>query len=332
MVDSYHLPTVVHMELSMAEIIEAAQATSSIQDLKGAEEPKKKPKRARKTATEAAKTTPAQEANANSGSSGSPTAQESAETKSAHDTRARNTRDGNTRDGGDEPWYVRSVQKSLQRMASESKPVRKQKINLKTRHAQEMFKRGSVLWSETVITLSVTMRNFKPEEQCLVVDAEVDRIMKEPADFIKAEADRLNALADSNGVDLSDTTDVEYTNPAQYEMLITAPRERRFYDLLQEFDKLCICMDALWMSSLVGDRARSKSAYDVKRSLVRALYQARNLVFRAQASSDRNGIHNIRDPRSTNAANEAKATPENSTAKNSVAPPAQATEEVLAIA
>lgn len=266
-----------------------------------------KPKRAPGKTTPATTKPPGAQEAADLAASASPAEKVGTETK--------NTR--NTRDGNAEPWYVRSVQKSLQRMANQSKPVRKQRITLKTRHAQEMYERGAMLWPETVLTLSVTMRNFKPEEQCLVVDAEVDRIMKEPADFIKAEVDRLNALADNNGVDLGDITDVEYTNPAQYEMLITAPRERRFYDLLQEFDKLCICMDALWMSSLVSDRARSKSAYDVKRSLIRALYQARNLVFRAQASSDRNGIHNIRDPRANNRATDTNAPSEDTTATNS---------------
>lgn len=309
----------------MAEVIEAAQAASSIQGSTGADPAAPKPKRApRKPAAETAKAS--EEAAGTSTADTSATAKEGATAK-----KARATRDGNT-----EPWYVRKVQKSLERMANESKPTRKQKITLKTRHAQEMFTRGAQLWAETVLTLSVTMRNFKPEDQCLVVDAEVDRTMQAPADFIKAEFERLNALADSNGVDLSDITDVEYTNPAQYAMIISAPRERIFYDLLLEYDKLCVQMDVLWMSSLVTDRARSRSAYDVKRVLVRALYQARNLVFRAQASSDRNGIHKVQDPRNANGKPAEKVADLKTTAANSdsgsEATEAAEAEEALAVA
>ena len=277
----------------MADMIETAEAPASVQAQPGADQAPAKPKRpGRKPAQDSTKGNESAEA---SPPPSDPAAPAAASKGGTTNKAARNNRDAQT-----EPWYVRSVQKTLQRMADESKPVRKQKITLKTRHAQEMYTRFAVLWAETVLTLSVTMRNFKPEAQCLIVDGEVDRAMDVPAEFIKAEFERLNTLADNNGVDLSDTTDVEYTNPAQYAVAITAPRERRFYELLQEFDKLCISMDALWMSSLVTDRARSKSAYDVKRALTRALYQARNLVFRAQASSDRNGIHKIKDPRASN--------------------------------
>ncbi|WP_159502594.1 hypothetical protein, partial [Microbacterium sp. 18062] len=160
-----------------------------------------------------------------------------------------------------------------------------------------MYERAHEMWSETVITLSVTMRNFKPENECLIVDAEVDTLVGTCETFIKEEMVRLQTVADNNGVDLEGATDVEYTHPMTFDMQITSPREKRFHDLMRQLDKLCIYLDILWMATLINDRARSKSAYEAKSLIMRTCGKARTLVFRAQASSQRNGKHNAQDPR-----------------------------------
>ncbi len=195
------------------------------------------------------------------------------------------------------PWFIKRGQDQLQRMSKQSMPFRKQKITLQTRHAQEMYERAHEMWSETVITLSVTMRNFKPESDCLIVDAEVDTLVETCETFIKQEMARLQAVAENNGVDLEGATDVEYTHPMTFDIQITSPREKRFHDLMRQLDKLCIYLDILWMATLINDRARSKSAYEAKSLIMRTCGKARTLVFRAQASSQRNGKHNAQDPR-----------------------------------
>jgi hypothetical protein len=125
----------------------------------------------------------------------------------------------------------------------------------------------------------------------------------------------------------------------EYEMQMSSPRERRFHELLLLLDKLCIYLDMLWMATLISDRARSKSAYDAKSLLLRTCGKARILVFRAQASSQRNGIPNAADPRKGTqlepgaeppvaAATDVEADP----APTSVAAPSAVAEPALAVA
>ena len=276
----------------MAEVIEATAQAQNEAAQAPAEAPPKPKRTPRKPAASAADTSEAQ----------SPTA-ETAQAPTQADPQPQaeaKPRDGARRNRDQqpfEPWYVKREKERLQRMSKQSMPFLKQSLKLQTRHAQEMYERAHELWSETVITLSVTMRNFKREEECLTVDAEVDRLLGICADFMNQEMTRLKTVADNNGVDLDGATDVEYTHPIKYDLQITSPRERRFHELLLLLDKLCICLDMLWMATLITDRARSKSAYDAKSLLLRTCGKARNLVFRAQASSQRNGIHNAADPR-----------------------------------
>lgn len=211
-----------------------------------------------------------------------------------------------TRDENVEPWFIRRGKQNIERLGKESMPFLKSKISLNTRQAQEIYDRANEMWTEAMLTLSVTMRNFKPEDQCLTVDGEVDRLMDECFKAIANEKARLRVIAENNGCDVEDTM-VEYTHPKKYELKIVSPRETRFHKLLVALDEVCMIMDALWMMQLITDRGRSKSVYDMKSQILRTCGRARNLVFRAQASSQRNGMPNAADPRAGTALDPNKA-------------------------
>jgi hypothetical protein len=196
-----------------------------------------------------------------------------------------------------EPYWLKRGKANIKRLESQSMVFMKSTLTLKHRHAQEVFGRTNDFWSEAMITLSETMRNFKPEDQCQSVDAEVDRQLDVCLKAIADEKARLKAVADTNGVDLDDI-EVEYTKPMTLEIRIISPRELRFHRLLGELDVTCQMMDMLWLLKLVSDRSRSQSAYAIKRLIVRTSSQIRNLVFRAQASHQRSGSENPTDPRS----------------------------------
>jgi len=272
----------------MAEAIEASQTNS--QDGEARTAPSDKPKRARRS-------TPPVSAAEQGAPPASETGATAAPGQSVSQTPTKSRDAARRGEPPFVPWFIKRGQDQLQRMSKQSMPFRKQQLTLQTRHAQEMYERAHEMWSETVITLSVTMRNFKPENECLIVDAEVDTLLGTCETFIKEEMVRLQTVADNNGVDLEGATDVEYTHPMTFDMQITSPREKRFHDLMRQLDKLCIYLDILWMATLINDRARSKSAYEAKSLIMRTCGKARTLVFRAQASSQRNGKHNAQDPR-----------------------------------
>ncbi len=200
------------------------------------------------------------------------------------------------RDAHFEPWYVKREKQRLKQMEGMSMPFLKIKLSLKTRHAQEAFDRSNEFWTEAMITLSETMRNFKPEDQCLTVDSEVDRVLDQCFKTVETEHARLKTVAENSGIDIDDL-EIEYTKPHEYKLRIISPRELRFHKLLKDMDAACELMDLLWMMKLVSDRARSKTSYDLKRLILRTSGSIRNLVFRAQASSQRNGVQNAADPR-----------------------------------
>jgi hypothetical protein len=197
-----------------------------------------------------------------------------------------------------DPWYVKKGSEQLRRrIQNVSMPFLKSRMTLKTEQAQNIFERSSTFWEEAMITLSVTMRNFKPEDQCLHVDAEADRLLDECVKVLDTERKRLMKLAENNGIDLEGELEIEYTKPKSYEFNLSSPRETRFHKMIRDFDAFCIFMDLLWMMKIVPDRERANTFYKLKRSILSTSGRIRNLVYRAQASSQRKGIQDAQDPR-----------------------------------
>lgn len=194
------------------------------------------------------------------------------------------------------PWYVERTERQLRQRENQSIVFLTKKLVLQSHHAQDVLARTGKSWSESMITLSETMRNFKPETQCLVVDAEVDRLMEECLKAIKVTSERMNKTAEAHGIDL-DEVDVEYTKPAEYQLRVLSPREYRFHSLLMELDNLCALIDKLWLLKLVPDRSRSQIPFETKRQIMRLVNRVRTLVYRAQASSQRAGAPDAADPR-----------------------------------
>lgn len=194
------------------------------------------------------------------------------------------------------PWYVERSERTLRTRENQSFPILFKNLTLQTFHAQDILQRTGKNWSEAMITLSETMRNFKPEAQCIEVDAAVDRLLDESFAAIKANMERLKALSDTHGLDMDDV-EAEYSKPSIYKLKVLSPREFRFHNLIQELDKLCALTDKMWYVTLVSDRNRSQIPYETKRQIIRMVNRVRTLVYRAQASSDRAGASVAVDPR-----------------------------------
>lgn len=194
------------------------------------------------------------------------------------------------------PWYVARTERQLRARENQSIVYLTTKLVLQSHHAQDVLARTGKSWSEAMITLSETMRNYKPEDQCIVVDAEVDRLMDECVKAIQANGVRLNKMAEQHGIDM-DGVEIEYTKPEEYQLRILSPREFKFHNLLKELDSLCALLDKLWLLKLVPDRHRSQIPFETKRQIMRLVNRVRTLVYRAQASSQRAGARDATDPR-----------------------------------
>lgn len=194
------------------------------------------------------------------------------------------------------PWFVDRTERTLRNRANQSFPILIKSVTLKSHHAQDILERTGKQWSEAMITLSETMRNFKPEDQCVEVDAAVDRLLDESFGHIKTNIARLDKLAEAQGLEVDDM-ETQYSKPASYKLQVLSPREFRFHNLLQELDKMCDLIDKMWYFTLVTDRNRSQIPYEAKRQIIRMVNRVRTLVYRAQASSQRAGAPDAADPR-----------------------------------
>jgi hypothetical protein len=218
------------------------------------------------------------------------------EAANASEVQKADTTGGGKKNRTDTPWYVARAERTLRNRANQSFPILTKRLTLQSFHAQDMLQRSGENWAEAMITLSETMRNFKPEEQCIVVDGEVDRLLNDSFKAIKTNIERLNKLAEANGLDMEEI-EAEYSSPSTYVLKVLSPREFRFHTLLQELDKLCALTDKMWYVSLVTDRHRSQIPFETKRQIIRMVNRVRTLVYRAQASSQRAGAPDAVDPR-----------------------------------
>jgi hypothetical protein len=194
------------------------------------------------------------------------------------------------------PWFVDRTERTLRNRANQSFPILIKSVTLKSHHAQDILERTGKQWSEAMITLSETMRNFKPEDQCVEVDAAVDRLLDESFGHIRTNIARLDKLAEAQGLEV-DEMETQYSKPSSYKLQVLSPREFRFHTLLQELDKMCDLIDKMWYFTLVTDRNRSQIPYEAKRQIIRMVNRVRTLVYRAQASSQRAGAPDAADPR-----------------------------------
>lgn len=194
------------------------------------------------------------------------------------------------------PWFVDRTERTLRNRANQSFPVLIKTVTLKSHHARDILERTGKQWAEAMITLSETMRNFKPEDQCIEVDAAVDRLLNESFSYIQTNVVRLNKIAEGQGLDM-DEIDTIYEKTASIEIKVLSPREFRYHNLVQELDKMCDLVDKMWFVTLITDRNRSQICYEAKRQIIRMVNRVRTLVYRAQASSQRAGAPDAADPR-----------------------------------
>lgn len=181
-----------------------------------------------------------------------------------------------------------------QRSQSSSMPFITMKFQLKSFNAQKTFDRGFQAAAESLFTLGVLVRALTTEAQAVEVDALVSTEMDQAAKDLTSEMERLQALADANGIVAEGIT---YSRPVECEAQVTSPRASLLVKLIKDFDKLVGLVDALWIAQVIRDSERNKIIYDSQRKILRLGGVFRNLATRAMASTQRKGEMHVPDPR-----------------------------------
>ncbi len=181
-----------------------------------------------------------------------------------------------------------------QRSQSSSMPFITMKFQLKSFNAQKTFDRGFQAAAESLFTLGVLVRALTTEAQAVEVDSLVSTEMDQAAKDLTSEMERLQALADANGIAAEGIT---YSRPVECEAQVTSPRASLLVKLIKDFDKLVGLVDALWIAQVIRDSERNKIIYDSQRKILRLGGVFRNLATRAMASTQRKGEMHVPDPR-----------------------------------
>lgn len=176
-----------------------------------------------------------------------------------------------------------AVQNDISRTSvSKSRPYFIQKVRLNSFHAQQVFDRGYELCATAIFNLSVMLRIISTDDQAREVEGIVDERLNKAFEDIRAEAARLDKLAESNGIEF---VGVDYSHPKDVEVKITSPRAVRYLGIIREFDALVAKLDTLWLSGVIPDGIYSSSIYDWKRRILRLAGAIRSISVRAMTAA-----------------------------------------------
>ncbi len=173
---------------------------------------------------------------------------------------------------------------------------------------------------EALYTLSVILRVLAPESECTKVDELVNQQLSATQKVIADEAARLEKLAESFGVS---GTGMSYSAPLSVSAKLTSPRAASWINLIRDYDQLVEKFDILWLSHVISDSEHSKGIFNVKRVLMRCANDLRSLAIRSMAAAQRNGEHNVPDPRAGTALSKEAAPVVNGEAQEASPEPTQ---------
>lgn len=163
-----------------------------------------------------------------------------------------------------------------------SHPYFTQKVKLQSFHAQQVFERGFEIASGAIFSLSVVLRAVGSDEQAREIEALVDEQLTKFSTLLKNESDRLDKLAEANGIEFDG---VDYSNPIEVSAKITSPRAVRYIGIIREFDQLVTKFDTLWLSSVITDSVQASTIYGWKRNILRQAGSIRALTIRAMSAA-----------------------------------------------
>jgi hypothetical protein len=166
-----------------------------------------------------------------------------------------------------------------------SRPVFDQTITIHSDHAQRLLDRGFLLVVRALYGIDVVLRILGDDAEMDQVEDVVSQLIAEAASGLRAEAARLAALRDANGISAAP----RYTAPREVTVHVSSPQLAQYTALIQELDALMIAMDTLWLAGVLSNRQRANGSYEWRTRLLRTGRRIIDIERRARASAAARG-------------------------------------------
>lgn len=164
-----------------------------------------------------------------------------------------------------------------------SNPEYTRKVQIRTYPAQKVMHRAFKPTVASLFRTDVVLRAQGATDEIDQIDQAVDELLATIRDELARERERLDALAEKNGIDFVP----EYTNPAEQEVRIPSPHVAGYLNRILELDEVAIRLDALWLSGVLDNHQRQHAYYQWERRTTRAGRKIIELERRARKSSRR---------------------------------------------
>lgn len=155
-----------------------------------------------------------------------------------------------------------------------SRPVRKIRVKLRTRHAQKTYARAYRLLASAVYAMSLKMRAFATEQQASQVEEAVDAIINEAHADLTQEIARMRQMCAENGLN---PDELEYTDPREHVIELSSNRASRYLDMVRDLDELCVLMDCLGIGGVLTDSQHGSGEYQWQRRVHRISSKVRTM-------------------------------------------------------
>lgn len=165
-----------------------------------------------------------------------------------------------------------------------SQAVVRTKVKLRSRQAQQTFRRSYNTAARASYTLAVMLRIYASDAEAEGVGAIADEMLTGVRDEIAAEIARMEIVLKEHGIEGGA---VDYTEPEEFDAEVSSPRASQFLMLLGSMDRFIGLMDLLWLSGVYTDTQYHAGCYQWQRRMTKLANRLRNLAQRSMALARR---------------------------------------------
>jgi hypothetical protein len=166
-----------------------------------------------------------------------------------------------------------------------SRPVYDYAVTVQSEYAQRPLRRNFYVVVSALYAIEVIMRITGDEAVLDQVEEIVDRLIDQLMTELKAETGRLDKVIEDHAVRLN----LRYENPMSMTVHVSSPQLAKYTRLIEEFDRLMVATDTLWLGGVFTNKQRANGAYTWRNKLTNAGQEIVKLANRARASVRRSG-------------------------------------------
>lgn len=145
-----------------------------------------------------------------------------------------------------------------------STPSYVRKLVLKTLQAQKVVKRNFTRVAGAMYRMDVVYRIVSGDKDAEKVDLVIGTMFTNAEDELDIAVKHFEELIEENGIDQMP----EYDLPVEEHLKVTSPQVGRYIQVIQKLEKLCIDIDALWLSGIIGNKERNNSVYKWQQKVI----------------------------------------------------------------